>query len=41
MKDKDGKAVIARIWRGHTTRERADEYEAYRARRRTHPTPPT
>jgi heme-degrading monooxygenase HmoA len=26
---KDGKAAIARIWRGRTTRDKADEYQAY------------
>jgi heme-degrading monooxygenase HmoA len=27
--DASAKPTIARIWRGRTTRERADEYEAY------------
>ena len=29
MDDKTSRPTIARIWRGRTTRERADEYEAY------------
>jgi heme-degrading monooxygenase HmoA len=29
MTNCDHRATIARIWRGRTTRERADEYEAY------------
>ena len=29
MRDSSKRASIARIWRGRTTRERADEYEAY------------
>jgi heme-degrading monooxygenase HmoA len=28
-RDASAKPTIARIWRGRTTRERADEYEAY------------
>ncbi|WP_137388005.1 antibiotic biosynthesis monooxygenase family protein [Rhodoligotrophos defluvii] len=29
MTERAGKPMIARIWRGRTRRERADEYEAY------------
>ena len=29
MDDKTSRPAIARIWRGRTTRQRADEYEAY------------
>ena len=29
MRDSSERPTIARIWRGRTTRERADEYEAY------------
>ena len=29
MKSRNERPAIARIWRGRTTRERADEYEAY------------
>ena len=29
MKSRNDRPAIARIWRGRTTRERADEYEAY------------
>jgi heme-degrading monooxygenase HmoA len=29
MRDGSKRPTIARIWRGRTTRERADEYEAY------------
>ena len=29
MKSRNERPAIARIWRGRTTRERADEYDAY------------